>query len=576
MAVTQYVGSRYVPLFADPAEWSAANAYEALTIVLHNGNSFTSRQPVPPGIDISNESYWAQTGNYNAQIEQYRRDTARAMELANEVGEVIPKGDFSASNTVKSYIDTQCQIAIDVANEAQADINALLPKHDFSAENTIKRYIDGQDATIAEIINNKAPFNYGFVGFARNKSTDESDVTSIIWSDDFENINVLIPKVNNVSDGTHYLSDSCKLARIGKWWYATAGGGYFKSQDLVNWELGQNSFENPWGLRCWAGTIAQLKNDEYIYITSVEYSSDPTVGYYYNASTYFVIAYAPITIDANGEIVFGAINYLNVCNNTTKETSYIDPSLVYNPITDSYFFAAKNEINSQIEFYVGANINSLAKRGESSLRVIEAPCLVFDGLNVTMTCERYVRQSAGSSGFFGYTLPTKQQFYHVPMSQGTVITSGFNFRYTKSQGDFRHVTYIPCDDETYAKLIKASDRLLKGMGFVGNSLYETHRADIVAKSDATDLTRLLENTPNILYAFGANSPSSITVEMLKAFDSIEPFRLINPRGTTYTVTLGSSFRNAGTVLTMSPGSWLEMIPVYATSGCLWSLHTPTI
>lgn len=74
MAVTQYTGSRYVPLFADPAEWSAANAYEALTIVLHEGNSFTSKQPVPVGIEIDNEAYWAETGNYNAQVEQYRQE----------------------------------------------------------------------------------------------------------------------------------------------------------------------------------------------------------------------------------------------------------------------------------------------------------------------------------------------------------------------------------------------------------------------------------------------------------------------------------------------------------------------
>lgn len=76
MAVTQYIGSRYVPLIADPIEWSSATAYEPLTIVIHNGNSYTSRQYVPVGIDITNDDFWALTGNYNAQIEQYRRDVA--------------------------------------------------------------------------------------------------------------------------------------------------------------------------------------------------------------------------------------------------------------------------------------------------------------------------------------------------------------------------------------------------------------------------------------------------------------------------------------------------------------------
>ena len=54
MAVTQYVGARYVPLFADPLEWDKTRAYEPLTIVYHNGNSYTSRQYVPVGIEITN------------------------------------------------------------------------------------------------------------------------------------------------------------------------------------------------------------------------------------------------------------------------------------------------------------------------------------------------------------------------------------------------------------------------------------------------------------------------------------------------------------------------------------------
>lgn len=74
MAVTQYVGARYVPLFAEPLEWDRNTAYEPLTIVYNNGNSYTSKQYVPSGTDISSEAYWALTGNYNAQIEQYRAE----------------------------------------------------------------------------------------------------------------------------------------------------------------------------------------------------------------------------------------------------------------------------------------------------------------------------------------------------------------------------------------------------------------------------------------------------------------------------------------------------------------------
>ena len=67
----QYVGARYVPKFADPVEWNSALSYESLTIVTHLGNSFTSKKPVPAGVDIGNTEYWVNTGNYNEQVATY-------------------------------------------------------------------------------------------------------------------------------------------------------------------------------------------------------------------------------------------------------------------------------------------------------------------------------------------------------------------------------------------------------------------------------------------------------------------------------------------------------------------------
>lgn len=85
---TQYIGARYVPIFGRKGEasieWDNTAPYEPLTIVLHQGNSYTSRQYVPVGIDILNKEFWANTGNYNAQIEQYRRDTQRALTQSDD------------------------------------------------------------------------------------------------------------------------------------------------------------------------------------------------------------------------------------------------------------------------------------------------------------------------------------------------------------------------------------------------------------------------------------------------------------------------------------------------------------
>lgn len=72
--VRQYVGARYVPVFANPLEWSDTREYEPLTIVTYQGNSYTSMQYVPTGIGIADTAYWALTGNFNAQVEAYRAE----------------------------------------------------------------------------------------------------------------------------------------------------------------------------------------------------------------------------------------------------------------------------------------------------------------------------------------------------------------------------------------------------------------------------------------------------------------------------------------------------------------------
>lgn len=74
MANRQYIGARYVPKFHDGSsgtDWTANTQYEALTIVTRNGNSYTSKKPVPASVGApeSNPDYWASTGIFNAQLQ---------------------------------------------------------------------------------------------------------------------------------------------------------------------------------------------------------------------------------------------------------------------------------------------------------------------------------------------------------------------------------------------------------------------------------------------------------------------------------------------------------------------------
>ena len=111
--VKQYVGARYVPKFASPIEWAADTSYEALTIVTFNNASYTSKVTVPPtvGNPANNPQYWALTGNYNAQVEQYRQET----ETVNN--------NLTTEITNRENADTalQNQIATEVTNRENAD-----------------------------------------------------------------------------------------------------------------------------------------------------------------------------------------------------------------------------------------------------------------------------------------------------------------------------------------------------------------------------------------------------------------------------------------------------------------------
>ena len=99
MAVMEYIGARYVPKIyegSNGSEWESGVEYEALTIVTYNSNSYTSRKPVPSSVGnpSDNIEYWAQTGSYNAQVNQLTNEVAdlsgRVDTIEGIVGQVFP------------------------------------------------------------------------------------------------------------------------------------------------------------------------------------------------------------------------------------------------------------------------------------------------------------------------------------------------------------------------------------------------------------------------------------------------------------------------------------------------------
>ena len=127
MTVREYIGARYVPVFADPIQWDNTLSYEPLTVVTDNGTSYVSRQSVPPGTAIDNESYWVRWADYNAQLEEYIRQVQTYSASISALNDALPIADFDANDTVKDAID---------------DLGALLPTSAFDSTNTVDARFD--------------------------------------------------------------------------------------------------------------------------------------------------------------------------------------------------------------------------------------------------------------------------------------------------------------------------------------------------------------------------------------------------------------------------------------------------
>lgn len=87
MAVTQYIGARYVPKFYlnsdGNADWRSGVEYEALTVVTWNSNSYISKKHVPAGIGnpSDNPIFWVCISNFSQQVSDLSTQVAQLAAL---------------------------------------------------------------------------------------------------------------------------------------------------------------------------------------------------------------------------------------------------------------------------------------------------------------------------------------------------------------------------------------------------------------------------------------------------------------------------------------------------------------
>lgn len=166
---SMYVGARYVPKFADPIEWDTERGYESLTIVTYKGESYTSKCSVPPGIDIKNARYWALTGAYNAQVEEYKN---QVKDLSEQVtGFASDNKEFR--DKITQYDKDNAEMKNTVASTV-ARVDALAERVD-NADAAISDLQAGQAQTVKDI----AALEAKDADLQRQITSNDTDISAI-------------------------------------------------------------------------------------------------------------------------------------------------------------------------------------------------------------------------------------------------------------------------------------------------------------------------------------------------------------------------------------------------------------
>lgn len=124
-----YVGHRYVPKIM--GDWDKEETYEGLSIVVYEGKSYTSKKRVPKGIDILNDEYWVITGNYNAQVDQYRQEAENVLQEIDRLDEEVKNNLQSNKDYMNNLSNTLTEALSDKPDVYQ--INPDESIDDFSS-----------------------------------------------------------------------------------------------------------------------------------------------------------------------------------------------------------------------------------------------------------------------------------------------------------------------------------------------------------------------------------------------------------------------------------------------------------
>lgn len=152
----QYVGARYVPVFADPIEYNPEMTYEQLVIVNYLNQTYVSKKVVPPGNipTYPSTEYWLALGNTNNQYNDVLQDIAT---LNSSVADVQNQADStdSAVSALNTTVESNTKNITDT-NTKIDDLNATLSNEIAS----VTALANSNSARLSDI--DKSVVNYSY------------------------------------------------------------------------------------------------------------------------------------------------------------------------------------------------------------------------------------------------------------------------------------------------------------------------------------------------------------------------------------------------------------------------------
>lgn len=199
----QYIGARYVPVFADPIEWDINKPYESLTIVTYQGNSYTSKCAVPGGTEITNTRYWAKTGDYNAQVAEYR---AAVGDLSTQVTG-FAKDNAEFREKIDKYDKDNAAMKNEVA-AATARVDDLAKRVD-----TAEADIDGLQATTNQHTQKLADLEAADTRLAQSIADNDTDIAALQTKDVQHDSEISAIKTVNDQQGAAIAQNTADIAQ---------------------------------------------------------------------------------------------------------------------------------------------------------------------------------------------------------------------------------------------------------------------------------------------------------------------------------------------------------------------------